>query len=417
MASIGATGEDNFLSHVMRVRSEIRDKFLRAHRVLQDREADLLAKLQEWEDEFIGDKMTKQIKQLNLSIDALMNTLTGNASKEVLEKSTAPIDANILELERKLQNVKDTHKSVALDWDVELEDKLSRTGDILLNVVTETEVRDYKKIEMPVVTFGKHSKYMSSSPGVFAFPKGLTIDPTTNYLYICDDGNNRVQVFNKSFEFLFQFSDKFDGPADIIINQNKVYVTQFRSNLLTVYSTDGKYLELVGGKGKNHLKFDQPSGLDICTELNRIYIAEFRNHRIHCLNINLSFHSIIYDILQARDVKLTPEEIVVLSCRNFCVSLFSYSHQLIREMIPYGGFCQLKFPARFVLDTSSNILITDFESHSVCVYSYRGEFLHKFGKEGDQKGDFIKPRGIIVCLQGRIIVTSNNPNHPIQIFQ
>ena len=416
MASIGATGEDDFLSHVMRVRSEIRDKFLRAHKVLQDREADLLAKLQELEDEFIGDVMRKQIKQLNLSKDALVNTLTGNASKEVLEKSTAPIDVSILELERKLQNVKDIYKSVTLDWDVELEDKLSLTGDILLNGVTERLVRDYKKIKMPVVTFGKYSDYMSSSPGVFCHPNGLTIDPTTNYVYICDGGNNRIQVFNKSFEFLFHFSDKMDGPSGICIKRNKVYVTQFRSNLLTVYSTDGNCLESVGGKGKNHLNFDQPSELDISTELNRIYIAEYGNDRIHCLNIDLSFHSIIDGIDRAKDVKLTPEEIVVLSCRNPCVFLYSYSHQLIREMIPLGENCQLKLPARFVLDTFSNIILTDFESHCVCVYSDRGEFLHKFGKDGGQRGHFLRPRGIIICPQGRIIVTSDNPNHPIQIF-
>ena len=76
-------------------------------------------------------------------------------------------NANILELERKFQNAKDTYKSVTLEWDVELEDKLSLTGDILLNGVTQEQIRDYKKIEMPVATIGKHSKYVSSSPGVF----------------------------------------------------------------------------------------------------------------------------------------------------------------------------------------------------------------------------------------------------------
>ena len=349
MASIGATGGDDFLSHVMRVRSVIRDKFLRAHRVLQDREADLLAKLRELEEDFIGDVMSKRIEKLKLSKVGLVETLTDNPDKEVLEKSTALIDASILELKRKLQNVKDTYKSVTLDWDVELEDKLILTGDILLNVVTERQVRDYKKIEMPVVTFGKHSEYLSSSPGVFCYPDGLAIDPTTNYLYICDDGNNRVQVFNKSFEFLFQFSDKMDRPSGICIKRNKVYVTQNSLNLLTVYSTDGKYLKSVGGKGKNHLEFDEPRGLDISTALNRIYIAEYGNHRIHCLNIDLSFHSIIGDIYGAKDVKLTPEEIVVLSCRNPCVSLYSYSHQ--REMIlVVKPVSQLKLPAKFVLD-------------------------------------------------------------------
>ena len=59
MASIAAIGGDDFLLHVMRVRSEIRDKFLKAHKVLQDRETDLLDKLQELEDEFIGDVMTE----------------------------------------------------------------------------------------------------------------------------------------------------------------------------------------------------------------------------------------------------------------------------------------------------------------------------------------------------------------------
>ena len=415
MASIDVIGED-FLSHVTRVRSEIRDKFLKAHKVLQDREAYLLDKLQEFEEEFIGDVITKQIEELNLSKDAMMNALTGNRNKYFLDQNLANIDTQTDELKQKFQTAKDTYKSVTLEWDVELEDKLSLTGDILLKCVTQEQVRDYKKIEMPVATFGKHSKYVSSSPGVFCHPTGLTIDPTTNYLYICDEGNNRVQVFNKSFEFLFQFSDKMNGPSGVCISRNKVYVTQLVSNLLTVYSPDGKCLQSVGGKGKNHLEFDYPRGLDISTELNRIYITEYGNDRIHCLNLDLSFHSIIDDIYGARDVKLTSEGIVVLSLRNPCLSIYSYSHQLIREMIPRGETCLLKSCSRFILDISSNILITDIESHCVCVYSYGGDFLHGFGKGGDHKGDFIEPRGIIISPQGRILITSDNPNHPIQIF-
>ena len=157
-----------------------------------------------------------------------------------------------------LQNVKDTYQSVALEWDVELEDKLSLTGDILLNGVTQTQVRDYRKILMPVSTFGKHSEHESSSLGLFRYPRGLTVDPTTDYLYICDTGNNRVQVFNKSFEFIFMFSDKMDLPNGICVNQNNVYITQLKSNLLSVYSIDEKYLQSVGGKGENSLEFDRP---------------------------------------------------------------------------------------------------------------------------------------------------------------
>ena len=413
MANISVIGGSNFLSHVRRVRREIRDKFSRAHKVLLDKETDLLAKLQALEDEFIGDVITKRIEQLNLSKDGLITTLTGNANKEVLEKITAPINASILELEQMLQNAKDTYKSVALEWDVELEDKLSLTGDILLNGVT---LRDYRKIEMPVATFGKHSKVKSSSPGVFCYPRGLTVDPTTDYIYICDRGNNRVQVFNKSFEFIFMFCDKMDQPNGICVNQNNVYITQLKSNLLSVYTTDGKYLQSVGGNGENSLEFDRPCGLDISTEMNRIFIAELGNDRIHCLNLDLTFHSFIDGIFGVLDVKLTPEEIVVLSCESPCVFLFSYSNQLIRRMIPFGEDCRLQSLYHFVLDECCSIFFIDLHYHCICVYSYGGNFLHKFGKEGDQKGEFIQPRYITICPQGRIIVASDNPNHCIQIF-
>ena len=100
-----------------------------------------------------------------------------------------------------------------------MEDKLSLTGDILLNDVAQKEVRDYKKIEIPVVTFGNHSMKRSSSPGVFGFLVDLTIYPTSNNLYICDGGNDRVQVFSESFEFIFIFSDKIGGLVDICISK------------------------------------------------------------------------------------------------------------------------------------------------------------------------------------------------------
>ena len=204
--------------------------------------------------------------------------------------------------------------------------------------------------------------------------------------------------------------------ARICLKHNNVYVTQFNSNLLSVYSTDGKYLQSVGGKGNNNLEFDIPCGLDVSTKMKRIFIAEIGNDRIQCLNFDLTFHSIIGDIYGAKDVKLTPEEIVVLSSDNPSVSIYSYSNQLIRKMVPFGEDYQLKSALSFALDKCFNIFVTDYKSHCVCVYSYRGELIHRFGKEGIQKGEFIEPENITICPRGRIIVTSDNPNHCIQIF-
>ena len=98
------------------------------------------------------------------------------------------------------------------------------------------------------------------------------------------------------------------------------------------------------------------------------------------------------------------------------MSLYTYSHQLIREIIPRGEGNPVLLPSCLTLDSSSNILITDMNAHCVCVYSFGGELIHRFGKEGETRGDFIEPRGIAIDFEGRIIVASYNPEHCIHVF-
>ena len=97
------------------------------------------------------------------------------------------------------------------------------------------------------------------------------------------------------------------------------------------------------------------------------------------------------------------------------MSLYTYSHQLIREMIPRGEG-NVVVPSSFILDKSLNILITDYNSHNVSVFSFGGELIYRFGKEGEKRGEFLNPRGISIHIEGRILVESDNPEHCIQIF-
>ena len=67
MASADGITEDRFLSHAQRVRSEIQAVFQRAHKLLQDREAGLLAELKQLVDEYTGERITPQINELSIS--------------------------------------------------------------------------------------------------------------------------------------------------------------------------------------------------------------------------------------------------------------------------------------------------------------------------------------------------------------
>ena len=411
MASARVVGENSFLSQVERVRVELRERVARAHQVLQERETALLSELQQLEDTYRGEGVDKQIYQLRIHKEQTIVTLTDNTNKEFLEQSVAQLDARMRELEANLETARDKMRRVELEWDANLEGMLSRTGSIRVR-----EVPDYKERGNPVMVAGKYKNNTSSTPGEFYYPNSIAIDSETNNVYVCDEGNNRVQVFNESLEFLFTFSDKMNSPHGICINLNRVYVTPLNANSLTVYSTEGKYIESVGRGGNKELEFNWPTGVAVSTVTNLIYICDYWNDRIQCLNLNLTFNSFIPNVTYPRDIKLTPEDIVVLTDGNPCIRFYDYSDQLIREIITRGEGNQVIKPRYFCLDREFNILMTDCSADNVVIFSNRGELLYKLGKRGDGKGDFISPTGIAADREGRIIVVSQKLKYCIQMF-
>ena len=411
MASARVIGENPFLSQVERVRVELRERVARAHQVLQERETALLSELQQLEDTYRGEGVDKQIDQLRITKEQTIATLTDNENKEFLEQSVAQLDARMRELGANLETARDRMRRVELEWDGNLEGILSRTGSIRVRGEL-----DYKEKGHPVMVAGKHKKETSSTPGEFYCPNSIAIDSKTNNIYVCDGGNNRVQVFNESLGFLFTFTDKMNLPYGICINLNRVYVIQYSADTLTVYSTEGRYIESVEREGNKELQFNCPTGVAVSTVTNLMYICELRNNRIQCLNLNLTFNSFIPKVTYPKDIKLTPEDIVVLTEGNPCIQFYDYSHQLIREIIIQGEGNQVIYPRYFCLDREFNILMTDCSAGSVVIFSNKGELLHKLGKRGEGRGDFISPTGIATDREGRIIVVSQNPKYCIQLF-
>ena len=409
MASARVPGENPFLSQVERVRVELRERVARAHQVLQERETALLSELQQLEDTYRGEGVDKQIDQLRIHKEQTIVTLTNNKNKEFLEQSVAQLDARMRELEANLDTARDRMRRVELEWDVTLEGMLSTTGSIRVRGEL-----DYKDKGNPVMVAGKYRDNISLTPGEFYYPRSITIESETNNIYVCDGGNDRVQVFNESLEFLFTFNNKMNSPIGICINLNRVYVTQYRANSLTVYSTEGKYIQSVGRKGNKELEFNCPGGVAVSTVNNLIYICDYLNNRIQCLNLNLTFNSFIHKVNLPRDIKLTPQDIVVLTEGSPCIKFYDYSHQLIREIITRG--VQVINPRYFCLDREFNLLITDYSANTVLIFSNRGQLLHKLGKSGEGRGDFISPTGIGTDREDRIIVLSRNPENCIQIF-
>ena len=183
MASARVVGENLFLSQVERVCVELRERVARANLVLHERERALLSKLHQLEDTYRGEGVDKQINQLRITKEQTIATLTDNKNKEFLEQSVALLDARMRELEANLETARDRMRRVELEWDVNLEGMLSRTGSIRVR-----EVPDYKEKGNPIMVAGKHRDNTSSTPGDFYSPNSIAIDSETNNIYVCDGG-------------------------------------------------------------------------------------------------------------------------------------------------------------------------------------------------------------------------------------
>ena len=73
-------------------------------------------------------------------------------------------------------------------------------------------------------------------------------------------------------------------------------------------------------------------------------------------------------------------------------------------------------PIFFCLDPLRNFVLSDYESHSIRVFSPEGNVLHKIGREGHQQRMFYEPTGVIITPNGRLVCVSYNENNGLQIF-
>ena len=379
--------------------------------MLQERETALLSELQQLEDTYRGEGVDRQINQLRITKEQVVATLTDNKNKEFLKQNVSLLDTQMRELAANLETARDRMRRVELEWDGNLERILSSTGSIRVRGVP-----DYKEKANPVMVAGKHRTEKSSAPGEFYSPRSIAIDSVTNNIYICDGGNDRVQVFNESLEFLFSFIERMHSPFGICILLSKVYVTQLDANSLSVYSTEGRYIHSVGREGKKELEFRYPTGVAVSTVNNLIYICDYLNNRIQCLNLNLTFNSFISEVPFPEDIKLTSQDVVVLTDGSPSIQFYDYSHQLIRQIITRGEGNQVIDACHFCLDREFNILMTDFSADRVLIFSHRGQLIHQIEKKGEGRGDLNFPTGIAVDRRDRTIVVSQIARYYIQIF-
>ena len=409
MATANPLREDNYEFELSRVRENIKTKFVELIDYLKARESELLREL----DNILASYLSyrSELEKVNEKKIALERTKSIHQN-ELANSPIKSVHENVISiLNKELASIKTPiePKMVSLECDSnKMLAELNKFGKLVEKVGSGI---DYKSKKRPLVSVCKKGNGMEQLNN----PRGATVDNKTGNIYIADQDNNCVKVFDSTGKYLFQFGDnegegKMKWPKGVAICGDIILITQ-GNNCILNYQLNGKFISRIGRQGRGELEFNFPYSLTIDESNGDIYICDRSNNRIQILNNDFSLKSQFGKdkLKDPRDVKLSKEYIYVLDASNPCLHLFNYDHILQKSVISRGDGVEVINPYFFFIDQTDNVLISDRSSNFIHIFNTEFQLIHEIPVSNN-------PTGITVDKQGRVIVVCRADMDCLQIF-
>ena len=271
--------------------------------------------------------------------------------------------------------------------------------------------------------------------GEFNSPSGLVLDTTTNYLYIADTGNNRIQIIDVDGNcsgsdelandvcFVDEFGGsgngegEFNSPSGLVLDTttNYLYIADTGNNRIQIIDVDGNcsgsdelandvcFVDEFGGSGNGEGEFNSPSGLSLHTTNDMLYVADTDNNLIQIIDVDGNCSG---------SIKLADK---------IC---------FVEEFGGSGtGNGDFKLPSGLTLDASNSMLyVADTENDRIQIIDVDGNcsgsdelandicFIDKFGTGGSNDGRFNNPYALVLDTSEDLLFVADKGNNRIQLL-
>ena len=235
--------------------------------------------------------------------------------------------------------------------------------------------------------FGREKPFLTAcydgrNNGELRNPNGNSLDRARNEVYVCDTGNNRIQVLSTIGEYVRQFGrDHLTEPYSICMSQqDELFVTDRATQCVLKFSLTGKFLKRVGSRGMKPGQFSGITGL--CCEAGLVYICDMNIQQIQIFDSELNFiKDFGYgELSYPSDIHILSDTIYILSLDNNCIYCYNRDCTL-RKKIELFGQEQLMTDAWFfTIDKKENFLITDLSLEQIRIFSSKGVLSNILGR-------------------------------------
>jgi subtilisin family serine protease/sugar lactone lactonase YvrE len=226
-------------------------------------------------------------------------------------------------------------------------------------------------------TFSTSFGSFGAGNGQFKGPGGIAFN-ADGTLWVTDGGNNRVQKFSASGQYLAQFgtsgegNGQFKNPVDVAVTASgQLLVTDALNGRVQQFDAAGKYLGQIGSPGTGPGQFVEASHIALDASGN-IYVSDHGYYRV------LKFDS----------------------AGNF--------KQVIGGPSVGGSGPELASPSGVAIDPEGHLWVVDSQGNKVVQYTTSGQYISHFGAYGTVPGLLAEPGQIDFDARGRLWIADRS---------
>ena len=178
----------------------------------------------------------------------------------------------------------------------------------------------------------------------FRWPVCLAMDSRDN-LYVTDEQNQRVTVFDADGQFLRKWGTRgsgdgeFNGPAGIAVGpDDTVYVIEQHNARVQRFTSDGTFLGKWGVHGSGLGQFNLPWGAATDKDGN-VYVADWRNDRIQKFSADGEFLA-AFGSFGGDEGQFQRPTSVAVDDEGF-IYVADWGNERVQILDPEGGFLML----------------------------------------------------------------------------
>ncbi|XP_013091604.2 RING finger protein nhl-1-like [Biomphalaria glabrata] len=294
------------------------------------------------------------------------------------------------------------------------------------SLYVSTPRNKYNQKGTALVRFGQRGSDIAQ----FTWPRGVSVSPMDDSIYVADSSNHRVQVFDSTGKFLKTFGQHgqgegdFDCLAGVAINGlGQVIIADRYNHRIQIFDRCGRFQNAFGSEGSGEGQLNYPWGL-ACDNMGFIYVCNKENHRVQVFQSNGTYVR-MFGRLGTRPGEFENPHYIAVSPDNKVYVSDSSNHR-VQVFSMYGDFLftfgtcgalrgQMKFPRGIAVDNQGFVVVADSGNNRVQIFRADGRFYSMFGGWGNENGQFKGLEGLAILTNGNIVV-SDRENHRIQIF-